>query len=253
MKRFKSVILILLFLLISANYAFGLGIEAAIGVWNQEPTGDLSYKGDNLNIENELNYSKENRFLGRLKIDMPLFIPNIYFMYTPMRFKGHGVKDVNFKFGDVVFNANVPFYSKAKLDHYDITLFYGLPFVKTATLNKLNIEVGLNIRIIDFYAKIEQKDLNLSEDKDATIPIPMGYVGFQLKPVKYLHIEAEAKGIAYNGSSYFDLIGRVKVFPFCPMFFVSGGYRLESINIDYADVDSDIRFKGPFIEVGMSF
>ncbi len=253
MKVLRNLMFALVFVVLFSSYAFSLGIEGAVGVWNQDPSGYLSYKGESISVKDELRYDTENRFIGRLKIDMPLFLPNIYLMYTPIRYKADGQKNINFKFGDVTFRANVPFHSEVKLDHYDVTLYYGLPFVNTATLGKLNIDVGLNVRVVDFYAKIEQKSLGLYQKKEATIPIPMLYLGIQLKPVKFFHIEAECKGVAYQGSSYFDVIGRVKVYPFCNLFFVSVGYRLQDINIDYADIDSEVKFRGPFAEVGFTF
>ena len=67
---------------------------------------------------------------------MPLLIPNIYLMATPMEFEATGSKSVNFTFGDRTFTGNTNFTSSLQLDHYDIAFYYGLPFVKTATLGK---------------------------------------------------------------------------------------------------------------------
>ncbi len=253
MKILRNLAFVLIFVILFYSHAFSLGLEGAVGVWNQNPSGYLSYKGDSISVEDELRYDTENRFIGRLKVDMPLFLPNIYFMYTPIRYKEDGHKDIDFKFGNVTFRANVPFHSEAKLDHYDVALYYGLPFVNTATLGRVNIDVGLNVRVIDFYAKIEQKNLDLYQKKEATIPIPMLYVGIQLKPVKFFHIEAECRGVAYQGSSYFDVIGRVKIYPLGKLFFASAGYRIQDINIDYADIDSEVKFRGPFAEIGFTF
>jgi hypothetical protein len=35
------------------------------------------------------------------------------------------------------------------MDHYDVALYYSIPFLKTATLGIFNIEAGLNARIFD--------------------------------------------------------------------------------------------------------
>lgn len=251
-RRVLVVVLFLALIFVSAKIASALGLEAAVGVWNQDPSGDVSYKGQSLDVENELKYDSETRLFGRVKIDMPLLFPNIYIMGTPMEFEDNGSKNINFTFGNKTFNGNVPFSSKLQLDHYDIALYYGLPFLKTATAGKFNAEVGLNVRMIDFKADINQPQTNKSESKSLDIWMPMIYIGAQLKPVKTLAVEAEARGIAYSGNHYYDLIGRLKVKPVGPLF-IAGGYRYENIKIDESDIKASLKFKGPFIEAGVEF
>lgn len=255
MKKNLIYLMVVLSLFVPA-VAGAIGIEASIGAWNQDPEGYVSYKPssstDRLDIDQNLNYDKETKVFGRLKIDMPLVIPNIYLMATPSRFDGRGQKDVNFKFGDKIFNANVPFDSEVQLDHYDIALYYGIPGLKTLTLGILNIELGLNARIIDFYAKVDQPSTGLSASKSATIPVPMVYAGIQVKPIDLLKIEGELRGIAYSSNHYYDIIGRLKVSPFGPLF-IAGGYRYEDVKIDYSDIESEFKLKGPFLEAGIEF
>lgn len=255
MKKDLIYLMVVLSLFVPA-VAGAIGIEASIGAWNQDPEGYVSYKPltstDRLDIDQNLNYDKETKVFGRLKIDMPLVIPNIYLMATPSRFDGRGQKDVSFKFGDKTFNANVPFDSEVQLDHYDIALYYGIPGLKTLTLGILNIELGLNARIIDFYAKVDQPSTGLSASKSATIPVPMVYAGIQVKPIDLLKIEGELRGIAYSSNHYYDIIGRLKVSPFGPLF-IAGGYRYEDVKIDYSDIESEFKLKGPFLEAGIEF
>ncbi len=252
--RKKSILINLMVcvFILFPSFAFCIGAEVSIGMWQQDPTGHFSYKGDSLDVEDELKYDTENKLLARAKIDMPLFVPNIYLMVTPMDFEEDGIKHASFRFGDRTFQADVPFKSELKLNQYDVALYYGIPFLHTATAGLLDVDVGLNIKVIDFYAKVEQSTLGLSESKSATIPIPMLYVGFKLAPHKFISFEGESRLVTYSGNSYYDFIGRIKLHPFGPVF-VSGGYRYEEIKIDYSDVDSDVKFTGPFFEVGVSF
>ncbi len=254
MNRFRvfAWILSLALIFVVPQIASAVGLEAAIGVWGQDPKGDLGYKGESLSIENELKYDSKTKVFGRVKVDMPLVLPNIYFMATPMKFEADGSKDINFTFGDKTFVANVPFSSSARLDHYDIGLYYGLPFIKTATLGKFNAELGLNARIIDFHAEIRQPQTGISESKSLTIAVPMLYAAAQLKPVKLIGIEAELRGIAYSSNHYYDLIGRVKVRPI-GLAFIAAGYRYEDVKIDESDVKASMRFGGPFVEAGFEF
>ena len=152
MKKLWMIISMAFLLVIGgATVSYAVGLEFAVGGWKQSPKGGISFDAlgvnDILNLEDDLNYSDETRLFGRLKIDMPLWIPNIYLAATPMEFEGNGQKNVDFKFGDVTFQGNVDFYSKLTLDNADVTLYYGLPFIETATADILNVEVGLNVRV----------------------------------------------------------------------------------------------------------
>lgn len=240
--------------------ASAMGIEASLGVWNQIPQGDISFNAgsgqDNLNLKDNLKYSDENRILGRVKIETPLFLPNVYLMATPQHFSETGNKNANFQFGDVTFAGNVPFKSELSLDHYDIGLYYGIPGLKTVTAKVLNVDLGLNARIIDFKSSVTGRDsvtgLTVTDSKSLVIPMPMVYLGFQVNPVKWVAAEGEARGIVYGKNHYYDLIGRVKFKPFGP-FFAATGYRYEKVNIDTDDVKAKASFGGPFGEIGVEF
>lgn len=224
------------------------GLEAGVGYWMQTPTGKLGYQGESLDIKNEFNYDTEYQPYARAKVELPLFLPNLYLMATPMEFKGNG--DKNFTFGDITING--AFESKLTMHHYDLAFYYSLPFVKTATLDMLNVELGINARVIDFEAKVTETLTGITSSKSLTIPVPMVYVGFQIKPIKAFSIEAEARGIAYGSNNYYDIIGRVKVKPYGPVF-IAAGYRHETINISQSDVEARINFGGPFAEIGVTF
>lgn len=248
-KRTAGLVFLLSFLLVP-QFASAIGLEVAVGIWNQDPSGDISYKGESLSVENELKYDSKTKVFGRAKIDMPLMVPNIYLMATPMKFEAIGSKNITFRFGDQTFAGNTNFTSSLQLDHYDIALYYGLPFVRTATLNKLNIDAGLNVRFIDMKAEVKQGAIQ--ESKSLTIPLPMVYVGAQFKPIDKLSLEAEVRGIAIGSNHFYDLIGRVKYKVAGPAF-IAAGYRYEDIKIDKSDIKANLTFSGPFAEVGVEF
>ncbi len=254
MKRIVlvGITLFLFSIFLAPEITSAVGLEVAIGGWRQDPSGDIGYKGQKLDVEDELNYDAENKIFGRAKIDLPLGLPNIYLMATPMKFKDDGSKNTNFTFGDKTFAATVPFTSSIRADHYDICLYYGLPFLKTATLGRLNVDLGLNARIIDFKVKIDQPATGISESKSLTIPLPMAYAGVQINPVKLIGIEFEGRGIAFSSNHYYDLIGRLKIKPF-NLVFISGGYRYEDVKIDKSDVKASLKSQGPFLETGIEF
>lgn len=238
------------------TFAF-LGIEMAVGGWQQDPSGNFGYKmvgvDDKIDLENDAHYDDAIKLFGRVKLDLPLFFPNIYVMATPMDFDGNGSKNVNFNFGGVDFALNTPFYSEATLDHYDVALYWGIPMLKTATMNSLDIEFGINVRYIDFEGTITQNSLGRTETASESLAVPMVYLGVEFTPVKWLAIQAEARGISYSDNSYYDYIGRVKYKPFLAPLFVAAGYRYEDIDVDESSIRVDAEFSGPFAEVGLQF
>jgi outer membrane protein len=253
----KSVLLFCcIFMLSAPTAAFGFGVEFALGTWLEQPSGTLSYdsssSADDLSLKNDLNYGDKWQPTGRLKIDMPFLIPNIYLMYTPMKWDETGSTNTNFSFGDKTFQANVDFKSKLKMDHLDFAMFYGLPGVQTATADVLNIDLGLNFRLMDFETEIKQQQTGLKASESFFLPIPMIYGATQIEPTDWFALDFEGRGIIYESNHYFSLIGRIKIMPFGPLF-VAGGYRYDSFKIDYKDVDADAEFRGPMAEIGFDF
>ncbi|RJQ78566.1 MAG: TIGR04219 family outer membrane beta-barrel protein [Desulfobacteraceae bacterium] len=256
MVKQRTIWLVVLIWVMAASSAHAVGLEAAAGGWYQDISGDASYRADDifdfLEVDDDLNYDSETRLHGRVKIDMPLFLPNIYLMAAPSEFEGTGLKNVDFDFGDFEFAGNVPFFSKLTINQYDVALYYGLPFLRTATLNTLNIDIGINVRIVDVEAEVRQSATGLSETQDATVPVPLVYIGVQLTPLDWLAIEAEGRGMTISGNSVYSLIGRIRLDIFGPVF-VAAGYRYDKVDVDEDDVDVDLDLKGPFAEVGLRF
>ena len=131
MRQTIIVFIALLSIMATNPAVYAAGVELAIGGWQQIPTGDLGYKSessdDQLNFKDDLGYETENRFMGRLKIDLPSVMPNIYLVVAPMEFEGSGRKSVDFRFGDEVFNADARIDSKLTLNQYDLAIFWGIP------------------------------------------------------------------------------------------------------------------------------
>jgi len=267
MKRFLSCMLIAVFLMfpVASSALPGIDIEAAVGGWRQTPSGDLSYVSgvydieDTLDLENDFGFEEETRVTGRLKIELPV-VPTVYVVAAPMDFEGVGEKSVAFEFGDTRFEAGESISSKLTLNQYDIGLYYGIPFLKTATSGKLNIDLGVNVRIMDINAEVtgQVRDsttgFNYTEthSKSVMAPIPMLYLAVQFKPVDRFAVEAEARGISTGDDKIYSLVGRVKVKVLGPAF-VAGGYRYDVIKVEEEDVIVDTTFSGPFLEAGVQF
>ena len=262
MKR--NFILLVMFLIFALTLvpqmSSALGLEIGVGYFRQDISGDIAYKPlsiiDTLDVEKDLGYDEEDKLFARVKAELPLLLPNIYFMVTPTKFEGTGSKTQNFTFGDITFDVTLPFDSELQMDLYDICFYYPIPFIETATLGKVNVELGLNLRIVDLDATVTGVDAvgggTVTESVSEIIPVPMLYAGIQFKPIDFINVEAEVRGIAYSSNHYYDIIGRVKIRPMGPVF-IAGGYRLNDIKTDYSDVEASIKLRGPFIETGVMF
>jgi outer membrane protein len=254
----RIVLLCFVCFIAAYSHAGAVGLEVAVGGWGQSIGGTLSYSEattpDIIDLDSDIRFDDETKVTGRAKIDMPFFIPNIYLVAAPMEYEGTGSKSTTINYGDITFDASADLDSKITLNQYDVGFYYGLPFVSTATLDKLNVDVGLNIRIADFEAEITGASggTTTTEKKSLTLPIPMLYVGVQFTPVEALAFEAEGRGIAVGDNRLYSLIGRVR-YNFVGPVFLAGGYRYDKLEIDEENVDAEIDFQGPFVELGLKF
>ncbi len=257
MKKWIPIVLSLIFLLAIPAVTFSLPLidaEVAIGGWSQSPSGDIGYMAvsadDKLDLEKDMGYDGDTKIIARAKLKLPI-IPGIYIANTPMEFEGTGQKDIQFSFGDENFNGSVPFTSKLNMDHWDVALYYGIPFLNLATIGKLNIDLGINVRLMDIKAEIEQTNIG-KVSKHVSVPVPMAFVAVQVGPISKFSVEAEGRGVAYGDNQLISFIGRIKVHIFGPGY-VAGGFRYDNLTIDESDVEIETTFSGPFLEAGLQF
>ncbi len=256
-RMFAAGIFVLALLALPYRAFAFFGVEASVGYWNQTPSGTFGYQpvtgtvGD-IDVKDDLNFKSKSNAFVRVKAELPLILPNIYFMATPMSFDGSGKITRNISFGGQTFTAASDVQSKVKLDHYDVALYYPIPLLKTATLGILNVDLGLNARKIDFEGTITSTSPVTSASKSLSIYLPMVYAGIQVKPISLVSVEAEFRGVAIGQNHYYDYIGKVRINPI-PVVFISGGYRSEDVKIDQSDVKANLKFSGPFVEAGVSF
>jgi outer membrane protein len=229
--------------------------EISAGYIQQKPSGWVQYKGDQVDVKDDLKIGDEDSYFFRAKLEHPVpVLPNVAFQYVKTDFSGSGRVTKVFRYGNRLVANNV--YSNIKMDHYDVTLFYNLPFVGLATAGVLDVEFGLNVRVLDFKAHVKSSDVD--ETASVTAPIPMIYGAIEISPISLLSIKAEGKGVAYNGNSYYDLSGELRIkpitIPLAVDFFIGLGYRYERFKIDdIDDVSADIKIKQPYVTAGLLF
>lgn len=249
------VVLLLLVATPSSSYALaGFGLEAGLGGWLQaDPDGTLEFEGGSIDLKDDFGFEGKTRFTGRLKFKHPVpVLPNIYLMATPMTLEGEKV--ANFTFGGFNFTGTTE--STLKFDHYDVALFWSLPFLGTATAGKANAEFGLNARIVNLEATVKQTAGGAVVHEETTgaivAPIPMLYLAAQVKPIALVGADVEARLLPLGDSHYYSIIGKIKAKPIGPVF-VAVGYRWDNIKVDADDTKLDMTFAGPIVEAGVEF
>ncbi|RLJ70628.1 outer membrane protein [Hydrogenivirga caldilitoris] len=229
-----------------------VNIDLSIGAMSHDPSGYVQYQGDKVDLKDDFGLDKKTKPFARAKIEIPI-VPNLYLQYIPMEFKGR--KNKSFTYGGYTFTGTVD--TKVKVDHYDVGLYYNLPFIGAATGGLFDPEIGINVRILDFEGTVKELTTSHTESKSATIPVPMGYAGLSLN-LPYVSLIGELRGITYAGNRYYDVTGEVRLKPISvpgmASLFIGVGYRYEQLKLDdVSDINADLKIKSLFANVGVSF
>lgn len=232
-----------------------VNIDLSVGAMSHDPSGYIEYPtgSEQVDLKDTLGLDKKTRPFARAKIEIPI-VPNLYLQYMPMKFSGE--KDTSsFSYGGHSFTGRVK--TDVKLDRLDVGLYYNVPIVGTVTAGLLDPEVGINVRVLNFDGKVTELSTTHTESKSFTVPIPMLYAGLGIN-FPYVSLIGELRGVTYNGNSYYDLTGEIRIkpvsIPGAASFFVGAGYRYERLKLDdVSDVTADIKVKSVFADVGVSF
>jgi outer membrane protein len=266
MKKITLLGLGSIFLLVGSAKAGPLiDFEISIGAIQQKPSGYVSYKPvsdirDRIDLKNDARLEDKTQGWARLKFEPPIpIIPNIKLAYMPMRFDGSGNVTKTIKWGDYNYDLSAGFNFSVKLDRVDTTLYYNFPFIKTATAGKLDVEFGLNVRTIMFDAKLSGTVTgvgSVTESASITLPIPMGHLAAEIRPISLMSLVGELNYIGYKNNAYYDYVAGLRLnspmrTPLKP--FVEVGYRHEKLKIDEQDVKADLNIKGLYGLVGVRF
>lgn len=226
-----------------------VSVEGAVGGFMPSPSGNIQHDGGtNGDVEGTLGFDREVFPSGRLRVELPLIIPNVYLMATPMKFEGDIAGNFTFKGFDFTASDD----ASLTLNQYDAALFYGIPFLGMATLGRVGVDVGINLRMVELEAEMTDPVTNTKRTESIDVPVPLLFVAAQLNLIGGFALEAEVRGLDVGYARVVSAIGRVKYSTLGPLF-VAVGYRHEEVVIDKDDIEADITFAGPFAEVGFSF
>ncbi len=228
-----------------------IDLDVGVGYINLSPSGWVKYKGTQVDVKDDLKLGDSNNVNAYVQIGLPV-LPNIKLEYLPTNYEGSGTVTIPFTFAGKTYTTGVPIDTKLKLDQYDLSLFYNIP------LPFITPRLGLAVKYLDGYAYVKAPVVGKGK-ADVTAPIPMVYAGAHVSlPGIPIEADVEGKGIAYQGNSLIDIKGMgmftLVGIPLIGKAYIGAGYRYQRLKLD--DIDSlysDIKFKGFFGEVGVSF
>lgn len=245
-KRVVSVVAGTLLCVGGAARADMLGIEGGVGSWQMDPEGYVNYKGDNVDVDDDLHISDSANAFIWLTFEHPApLLPNVKLAYMRVDTDGSGQVTRSFDFGSVTVNVSDQVSSSVKLDEGDVVLYYEV------LDNIVSLDLGLDIKIVDGEVSILS---TAGRDKaDFTGAIPLLYARADVElPLTGLSAGVEGAAIGYSGSRISDLTARVR-YTFGTLA-VEGGWRQQDLVLDDVnDVDTDVTLKGPYLAAALRF
>jgi len=266
-------------LMLSAILAMGLAstaiaeplvLSGGIGIWQQNISGYVKNGNtinyfNNASAENDGNSNtgnfgledKKNPYVW-LKIHTLIpFIPNVKFQYTRYNTSGHSdyiAGNVEL-FDDVDINtAIVNANTKQTINSYDITLYYTF----SPAFATFNLGAGADIwkgnTKINGYEKITNNSVNIDEDWSVVLPYVYGEI--QTMKIFNTSLYGNVKWAKVGDNHHYDYDGGIKYTidipgPVNPE--IKAGYRYkEAYGVD-GDNETEIKYKGFYIEIDATF
>ena len=232
-----------------------VGVRAGGGLWNYDPQGSIELDGNAADLEEDLGLESEMDTTYWIDFDTPPLIPGIQARFNRLKVTGAtGVGDT-FDFGGTSFTAGTTVNSAIDLDHYDVTVYYGLP------IPFVNLDLGLNAKIFDGTVEVSEETVG-REQRDVTGGMPMVYGRARVDvPQTNFFATGEGMGFAFDTNRIWDY--EIKAGYEIKLGFIANatlgasvGYRnmgllLEDIGPVRTDVEVDGVTAGVYLGVGI--
>ncbi len=241
-------------LLIIPSLAFSYESEFSIDYWTAIPHGYLKKGSTKLALKETLKLQTAKDFGGKIifKEHEESNLPNIVFMYTPVKFESSAVANRTFSFRDITVNNGEEFEATLDITSYDLGLLWDVGHLKEKTEDRLDFRAGFSIRYIERNfeiktntneAKEKHKDLKPMLDIEAEVEVLPVHQELRAE------IILEAQGYT-NGNEYlFDIIDSIRMN--YKNIFGEFGYRVEKYKM--ADDVKKVSASGIFWSLGIHF
>ncbi len=228
----------------SLSLADTLSVAIGGGMWQEDPSGYFRNATDptNVDVNDDLFWTEEDQGYLFVTLEHPVpIIPNVRIMTTSLDHSGSGT--TSFVLNGQTFTGDVS--SSGSFDQTDITAYWEV------LDNVVSLDLGLNVKLLDFSYSVASTGASTSDSLSATIPMLYGLVG--ASPLPGLFLGVEGNWIGYDGNNLTDLTAKVS-YTTDFLLGIEGGYRSQSYELD--DVDGyfgKLEFEGPFIGAYLKF
>jgi len=228
----------------SITMADTLSISIGGGMWQEDPGGYFRNATDpaNVDVKDDLFWQEEDQGYLFVTLEHPVpLIPNFRVMTTSLDHSGSGT--ASFVLNGKTFSGDIT--SSGSFDQTDLTAYWEV------LDNVVSLDLGLNVKLLDFSYSVASTGESTSDSLSATIPMLYGMVG--ASPIPGLFLGVEGNWIGYDGNNLTDLTAKVS-YTTDYFFGIEGGYRSQTYELD--DVDGyfgKLEFKGPFVGAYLKF
>ncbi len=247
MKKILSIAATSALLATAAN-ADIVRVEGAVGVWQNTPTGKITYENNTFDVVDNAGFDTTSATYAWVYLKHPVpVIPNVRLEYAQPSYDATITETINW--GGTDYTAGMT--NELSLTEYDAVLYYNLLDNTFWTTLDLGLDVKLingNYKLSDTAGVLDPVD----ESFDLAMVLPYMRARVQL-PVTNIGIEAIARGISYNNDKVVD--AQIKVdytMDFVPVVQpgLEIGYRYQQITIDGgtlgAGAELDTTFSGVY-------
>ena len=217
------------------------------GVWNADPSGDISSTLDPagtpaVDVKSNLFWDEESQgyLYATLEHPVPL-LPNVRLSTVTLDYDGSGT--TTFDFENVTYTGTVT--SDISIDQTDLLLYYEL------LDNVVSFDLGLSIRSVDLDYNITDGTNTTRDSVSETIPLVYGMIGGS--PWPDLLFSVEGSIISYDGNKLSDIMVKVSYTTNFLLGF-DAGYRTQTLELDDVDdINSELDFDGLFVGAHIKF
>ncbi|MEN8146673.1 MAG: TIGR04219 family outer membrane beta-barrel protein [Campylobacterota bacterium] len=247
MKKLLSIAATSALLATAAN-ADLMRIEGAVGVWQNDPTGTITYENNMFDVVENAGFDTESAMYAWVYLKHPVpVIPNLRLEYANPGYSSTTTLDI--VWGGDTFTAGAS--NELSLKQYDAVLYYNLLDNTFWT----TLDLGLDVKFIDGNYKLNDTAGLLpavNEDFDLVMVLPYLRGRVQI-PVTNIGVEAVARGVSYTDNTVVD--AQIKLdytMDFVPVIQpgLEIGYRYQQITIDGgtlgANAELDTTFSGVY-------
>ena len=226
--------------------AMGVEVRGAVGMWSPGFEGEVDFKDNALSTNDSVDLGKDARLFFWLALEHPApLIPCVKLSYVDLDGRGDFWADI--------WGQPGPAQADISARIIDLTLYWHLPLVRGATLGGVDVTYGLNGRWLATDMTLRERLLELDQARRTSDELDlMLYAGVRVRPVEWLSLEAEARGVTLTGHDWRDLKAGVQLYP-VEHFFLGLGYRDILAGEDLENTNLELSARGWYGEVGFSF